>query len=87
MGERVYESITEEVTATGFTVRVWRTEASFEATFSAHSEIVETIRANADNPEMIRAALEAMERAADISAIEIKNTRYKNGGIVYPDWG
>jgi len=85
MGERIYESISEELTETGWRVRVWRQEQSFNDCFGSRSDIIEVIRGNCENPEAIRAALEAMERASDISAIEIKDRR-GNGGVIYPSW-
>lgn len=85
MGERIYESISEELTETGWRVRVWRHEASFDDCFGSRSDIIETIRANCDNPQAILGALENMKRASDINAIEIKDRRH-NGGVVYRDW-
>ncbi len=89
MPNRIYESMTSVVTATGWAVRVWWTTASFEVCFgenSMHGDIIETVRAHAANPESIRAALEAMDGAgANLAAFEIKDA-YGNGGVIYPDW-
>lgn len=85
MSERIYESISEELTETGWRVRVWRQEASFADCFGSRSDIIETVRANCESPETIRAALEGMDRAGDINAIEIKDRR-NNGAVLYPAW-
>lgn len=85
---RVIESITECKTATGWSVRVWWKRATFEDCFVAgvHTPIIEAIRANAANPETIRAAVEGLEGAAEnLADIEIKDAR-GNGACIYPDW-
>lgn len=86
MPNRVTESITKVVTSTGWTVRVWWKQEAFEDCFASHTTITECVRANANNPETIRAALEALEGAGDnLAAFEIKD-RYENGAVVYPNW-
>lgn len=89
MPNRIYESMTSVVTATGWTVRVWWTSESFEVCFgegSMHTAIIETVRANASNAESIRAAIEAIEGASvSLAAFEIKDA-YGNGAVIYPDW-
>lgn len=78
--------MTSVVTATGWTVRVWWTVATFEDCFGSHSLVTSAVRDNATNPETIRAALEALPDAgANLAAFEIKDVN-GNGGVVYPNW-
>lgn len=86
MPNRVTESITEIVTATGWTVRVWWTQATFDDCFASHSTIVECVRQNCSSPETLRAAIEALAGASDnLAAFEIKD-RFGNGAVIYPNW-
>lgn len=85
MGARVTESITQVVTATGWTVRVWWKRAAFEDCFE-HTVVTETVRDNAASPETIRAALEALEGAEEnLAAFQIAD-RFGNGAVIYPNW-